>query len=70
MKEAVPAQDAAQAGQEAPAEGKDTTRKAKGRQSAAKAAEQAAPVPAYEPNEYTDYDGDEELPFDMGLDDL
>lgn len=70
MKESAPAQNATQTAQEAPQEGRDTTRKGKGRQSAAKAAEQAAPVPAYEPNEYTDYDGDEELPFEMGLDDL
>lgn len=66
MKEAVPAQDAAQAAQEAPQEGRDTTRKTKAQQQPAKPQEQAAP----NLNEYTDYNGDEELPFDMGLDDL
>ena len=66
MKEAVPAQDAAQTAQEAPQEGRDTTRKTKARQQPAKPQEQAAP----NLNEYTDYNGDEELPFEMGLDDL
>lgn len=66
MKESAPAQEAASEPQQAQ-QGEDAAKKGRGRQKPAQAPQQPQ---AATQDDYTSDQGDEELPFNMGLDDL